>query len=428
MVRFGGYPWFAGHVISLHRKRFLNSDYALIMSRAEPKVTVLIPTFNRARYLPQCLDSILGQTLKPYQVILVNDGSTDDTRDVIKPYRDRIDYAEIENKGKSNAVNHGLLMATGDYVWIFDDDDVVIPDAIERFVAPLEEWPEYDYSFSTFFVTRKEEGDDGLGAIVRESMIPDLESRGPLIPLLEANYLGGAAIFTRRSCYDRVGGYDTDLVRSQDYEMAIRLTRAFKGVRVQGGPTFYLRRHQESRGSLRDRFPAAHQKTKWLQYGQVIFRRLHKELPLEDYLPPGSCLKEERRQALLQRLAIMACKLLVSEVIEDLEELKQLNSPRPFSDAERKIIAKMVLQTPWQSETKLFDTLSFQAGINNIIFSNKNAVMENTQRIMGIKNITTGISGLFEALLASAEPTAVIDLLLYLIRRGELDLCEECES
>lgn len=397
------------------------------MSRVEPKVTVLVPSFNRSRYLPQCLDSLFAQTLPPHQVIVVNDGSTDDTRAVIQSYRDRIDYLEIENSGKSNAVNHGLLAAIGDYLWIFDDDDVAVPDAIERFVAPLEKGPGYGFSFGTWFSTGVDEGVAGLGELIEESLLPDLESRGPLIPLLEANYLGGATIFARRSCYERVGGYDPDLVRSQDYEMAIRLTRAFKGVQVHGGPVFCRRKHQEHRGSISDRFPAAHLKKKWLQYGQAIFRRLHKELPLEDYLPPGSNLREERRQALLQRLEIMALKLLLPEVVEDLEELKRLNDSRPFSESEGRIIAKMVSLVPWQGEGKLFDTPSFLAGVSRILFSDRNAAVENMQRILEIRNNNKvkDVSGQIEVSLSLADSGAVIELLLALVRHRKSGLYVE---
>ncbi len=394
------------------------SERASIMLRTEPKVSVLIPTFNRAKYLPRCLDSIFSQTLRPHQVIVVNDGSTDETHSVIRPYQDKVDYVEMENGGKSGAVNRGLSEAVGDYVWIFDDDDVAFPDAIERLVAPLVKYSEYGFSFGSRVIVQGGEDVGQLGDIVKESEIPDLETKGPLIPLLEACYLGGASLLARKACYDLVGGYDTDLVRSQDYEMAIRLTRSFKGVRVPGGPIFYACQHPGPRGCLRDRFPAGQMKRKWLQYGQGILRKLRNELPLTEYLPPGMDLKENRRQAILQRLAIMVSRLLAQEAIADLEELKQLNDQRPFNEMERTIIANLVVRTPWYQTGKLIETSQFQAGLNRILFPNQDADSGFMRKMSDMKhaNRMNSDADLFGFLLAFVEPVSVIELLLSLVR------------
>ncbi len=393
------------------------------MSQTKPKITVLIPTFNREKYLPQCLDSIFIQTLLPHQVIVINDGSTDNTQNAIKPFLNKIDYTEINNQGRPGAINCGIAMATGDYLWIFDDD-VALPNALERFVAPLEKHPEYDFSFSTFLYTETNEKDCSIGEITSEFTIPTLETRGPLIPLLEANYLCGAGLFARKSCYDQVGNFNTALLRAQDYEMAIRLTRAFNGIQIQGGPTFYYRQHQDLRGPLTDRFPSNQMNKKWLQYDQITFRLLHKELPLEKYLPPGSSLRDNRRQALIQRVAIMATKLLIQEAAEDLEELRRLNEQQPFTEPERKIIAKMVIQTLWYEEGKLIDTLSFQTGVNSALFTDQNAIMEIMDKIsvMIKENNVKDETELLEILLCLLDPIYIVDLLLSLIQNREKGL------
>jgi len=201
-----------------------------------PRITVLIPTFNRAKYIERCLESIFAQTISPAQVIIVNDGSTDSTGAVLAPYMDAIDYFETDQLGKPGVLNEGLKHVKGDYLWIFDDDDVALPDAPERFVAPLETNPDLGFSFSTFHFTVSNEDDAGLGEVWHTSTIPDLDQRGFTVPLLESNFLGGAALFARTACYDEVGPFNPRLLRSQDYEMAIRISRRFSGVRVAGGP------------------------------------------------------------------------------------------------------------------------------------------------------------------------------------------------
>ncbi len=241
-----------------------------------PTVTVLIPTFNRGDFLAECLDSIQSQTLPPSQIIVVNDGSTDHTLEVLKPYRDRIEYIETPQLGKPAALNAGLERVTGDYLWIFDDDDVALPEALARFVEPLENHPEHGFSYSTYYYTASRPEDNRIGSILDESRIPDVHERGFLIPLLEGNFLGGAALFARTSCYARVGNFDTRLVRSQDYEMAIRIARRFSGIRVPGGATFHYRQHEGLRGSTRDRFQVG---TRFQQVAPIRSDDLSRSLP-----------------------------------------------------------------------------------------------------------------------------------------------------
>jgi glycosyltransferase involved in cell wall biosynthesis len=96
------------------------------------RVSVLIPTFNRANYIVESLESVLSQTRRPAEVIIIDDGSTDDTVERLAPYMQRIAYLRKENGGKSSALNLGMKAVTGEYVWIFDDDDIAYPDALAR--------------------------------------------------------------------------------------------------------------------------------------------------------------------------------------------------------------------------------------------------------------------------------------------------------
>ena len=332
----------------------------------KPKVTVIIPTYNRAEYLAECLDSILCQTLQPCQVILINDGSDDWTRDVVEPYMMVIDYQKTNQVGKGAALNKGLEIVAGDYVWIFDDDDVALPDALERFVEPLELHPEVGFSYGTFYYSSSRPEDNQIGSILRESKIPDLQEKGFLIPLLEGDFIGGAALFARTSCYQLVGNFDPELIRSQDYEMTIRISRQFTGIRVQGGPLFHYRQHEGLRGSRRDRFQAPYRPMKWLKYDQIFFRKLYRDLPLVEYLPPGSSLEKNIRQAHLQRLEVMTSKLLIPEVMNELHELSQLSDRSDFSDQEQSILGTIINKVPYYRAGTIFDQLAFFDEIHHL--------------------------------------------------------------
>jgi glycosyltransferase involved in cell wall biosynthesis len=323
-----------------------------------PTITVVVPTFNRADFLAECLDSLLAQTLAASQIVVVNDGSTDDTCRVLGPYMDEIEYFETPHVGKPSAIKR----ATGEYLWIFDDDDVALPDAHERLVKPLEEHPEYGFSYSPFFFTGSLP-DDTIGEIRDESGIPNLHERGFLIPLLESNFLGGAALFARTSCYAVVGEFDPRLLRSQDYDMAIRIARRFKGIRAPGGSTFHYRQHDGLRGNSRDRFAVGKRLLRWLEYDQIIFQEIHHDLPLADYLPPGLTLPAGKRHALLQRLAVAASKLLIREAGADLRELAALADTTPYSAEELKIVRSLVERRPYYGVGNLLERREFQSEV-----------------------------------------------------------------
>ena len=307
-----------------------------------PKITVLVPTFNRANFLAECLESLINQSLPASQIIVVNDGSEDHTLSIIEPYLDRVEYYETNQLGKPSAINYGLKRVSGDYLWIFDDDDVALPSALLRFVEPLEENRDFDFSFSEYYYTTSREDNHKIGEVKGIQPIPDLFSRGPLIPLLEANYLGGAALFARTDVYNSVGNFDPELYRSQDYEMAVRIVRKFKGLKLEGAPTFHYRQHNDLRGCKEERFEAQEKFKYWLKYDQIFFRKIYEELPLAEYLPPETYVGNRRRQALLQRIEIMTSKLLFSEVIKDLRLLAQIDDRSPFSTEEKTIIKKIL--------------------------------------------------------------------------------------
>ncbi len=319
-----------------------------------PSITVLVPTFNRGHFLAECLDSLLSQTLPAIQILVVNDGCTDHTQKVLKPYQNKIEVLETAQIGKPSAINAGLEKVRGEYLWIFDDDDVALTDALERFVRPLENDSQCGFSYSPFFFTKTQPKNHRLGSVMCELRLPDLKKKGFLIPLLENNFLGGAALFARTSCYQKTGLFDPRLLRSQDYDMAIRIARQFTGIRAPGGATFHYRQHQEDRGNIRDRFVASLRMAKWLEYDQIIFRKLYQELDLKNYLPPNAPLENRCREALLQRLAIMANKLLVPEVLKDLEELSPLVKQSPFSVEEQSLI-QIMATLPYYDTGHLLD-------------------------------------------------------------------------
>ena len=310
---------------------------------AEPTVSVIVPTFNRARYLPECLDSLLAQTFPPTQIIVVNDGSTDDTASVVKPYLDRIEYIEKENGGKSSALNLVLPRIRNNYVWIFDDDDVALPGALEIHVTALEGNPNIGFTYATCYT-----GVTGRNGRIQKGALrslPDIPQDAFFPRLLEGCFLTGqASIFVRTSCYRSVGAFDTRLIRSEDYDMMLRLSRQFKGLGINK-PTYIYRLHDSPRGHSGNRIPINRTSYEGYKYDKIIFEKLCKELDLSEYSPIRqrnrllNC--DAKRKALLQRMSVMARKGLWHYAAADLEKLfRDKKLQEPLSEFERQLCRK----------------------------------------------------------------------------------------
>jgi len=128
---------------------------------------------------------------------------------------------------------------------------------------------------------------------------------------------------------------------------------------VAGGPTFHYRQHDGQRGTAQDRFGPRDKLRKWLEYDQITFRRVYRDLPLVEYLPPGRRLEEHLRQAHLQRLAILATKLLIPEVMNELRTLAQLSDSSPLSGQERRIIRTTIHRIPFYMEGGVNEHIEF---------------------------------------------------------------------
>ncbi|MEA3249398.1 MAG: glycosyltransferase family A protein [Patescibacteria group bacterium] len=120
------------------------------MKSEAPTISIVIPAYQHARELPACLRSILEQTYTDYEIILVNDGSTDGTEKALEPFMDRITYISQENKGGNAARNRGFMQAAGRYLLFCDADIVMRPDCLSKMLRALETTPDASYAYCSF--------------------------------------------------------------------------------------------------------------------------------------------------------------------------------------------------------------------------------------------------------------------------------------
>ncbi|WP_412851822.1 glycosyltransferase family 2 protein [Ectothiorhodospira shaposhnikovii] len=279
-------------------------------------VTVLISTFNRAQYLGECIESLLAQTVLPKQILIVNDGSTDATLSVLEKYKGKVEFYNQENAGKAVALNRVFSKASGKYVWIFDDDDVALPNFIEAHLRVMESGDSIDFTYSNYL--RGVDGENGGIQVTGDAGIPCVDNNNFLIRLLEDCFLTTQGMLIRK---DRIpGGYlfDEQLVRSQDYDLFIRLARFRTGFMVEGHS--YIRRyHVGERGSMSDRFDINEIEMKWYKYEKIVVEKFVKDAKLCEYLPKDRFYGENESGyfyfALAQKAVILARKGLWDEFI-----------------------------------------------------------------------------------------------------------------
>ena len=206
-----------------------------------PKVTVIIPVFNGAAFVQRAVRSVLEQTFQDFEIIIVNDGSNDNTEEVVRAIADRrIRYVFQPNQGPNAARNNGIRMAQGEYLAFLDADDWWLPAKLQAQLERLKERPEAGLVYcSTLWV--KPAGE----IILNEALI-----EGNVFPtLLFGNAVSGSAssVMVLRRVFDKVGLFDENFRRMEDWEMWLRIGAVFPFAAVRQ-PLVYVTNLPDSNG------------------------------------------------------------------------------------------------------------------------------------------------------------------------------------
>lgn len=198
----------------------------MMTSQAEehsPRVSVVLPTYNQAEYLPQALDSVLNQTWRDYELVVVNDGSTDDTPRILDEYQQRHSFTVIhqENQKLPRALNTGFRLARGQYLTWTSSDNVMLPHMLEALVDALDCHPQVGLVYADWEVI------DEHGVVTGSVQTLDFDR----YLLMRTNYINACFLY-RRACQDAVGLYDPEYVHAEDWEYWWRISHSFKMMRV----------------------------------------------------------------------------------------------------------------------------------------------------------------------------------------------------
>lgn len=203
-------------------------------------VSVIIPAYNCARFIREAVESALDQLDPPPEVIVVDDGSTDETHLVLTPHLDQIRYVYQENQGQSVARNLGLEIAQGEYVVFLDADDILMPGILAEEMACLEAHPSLGMIQGGTRVV------DHKGETLRDEQLWHESPTLDLETCVREHPVQLGAMMIRRDWLDRIGGFDPDLRYAQDVDLLLRLSLAGCEMRWLHRQALCYRQHESN--------------------------------------------------------------------------------------------------------------------------------------------------------------------------------------
>ncbi len=182
-----------------------------------PLVSIVTPTFNMARFLPETIESVLSQDYPRIEYIVMDGGSADGTVELLQKYGGRVRWVSAKDKGQSDAVNKGFLRSTGEIFTFLNADDIYMPGAVSAAVAAFREHPEVGVVYGDAWYTAED------GSVIKQY---------PVLPydydwLGHQCYICQPASFLRSDVFREVGMLDTDLHLTLDYELWLRISQRF---------------------------------------------------------------------------------------------------------------------------------------------------------------------------------------------------------
>jgi len=264
------------------------------------KISVIIPTYNRADFLREAIDSVLAQTYREFELLVIDDGSTDHTRDVIAMYGKQLTSHFQENRGVSSARNLGIRVSQGEYIALLDSDDRWLPQKLERQIAIMEHHPDLQLCHTEEIWIRH-------GVRVNPKKKHKKYSGDIFQYCLPLCVISPSSVMIRRTVFDEVGGFDERLPACEDYDLWLRITKTY--------PVYFIETPLLiKRGGHSDQLSRKH-------WGIDRFRIQ----ALENLLQTNSLSDEQRVQTLqeLQR----KCKILANGCLkrQKLEEWRYYN-------------------------------------------------------------------------------------------------------
>jgi glycosyltransferase involved in cell wall biosynthesis len=209
-----------------------------------PLVSIIIPVYNGSNYLKQAIDSALSQTYKNIEVVVVNDGSTDNTEKIAKDYGDKIRYFKKENGGVATALNLGIEKMAGEYFSWLSHDDVYYPNKIEKQIHYINEIKDRKVIlYSNYEVINKNSA--FVNVIKLDHSMLELKPEYAVL----RGAINGITLLIPRVAFKKYGGFNAELKYTQDYDLWWRLLKYYKFIHMEDVLVKY--RSHEDQGSVK---------------------------------------------------------------------------------------------------------------------------------------------------------------------------------
>ena len=204
--------------------------------------SIIVPTYNRAPMLRKALDSVFAQDLTDYEVIVADDGSTDDTAQMVAGYGNRVRYYQQQNRGPGAARNLGAQQATGEYLAFLDSDDLWFPWTLEIYQQLIKRHQRPSFLAGKPLRFREEkELPTAAGSEAQSILFPDYLASGD-----EWRWWGASSFVVRRDAFVAAGQFTNEWVNGEDADLALRLGTAPGFAQVNSPATFAYREHDSS--------------------------------------------------------------------------------------------------------------------------------------------------------------------------------------
>ena len=197
-------------------------------SQNMPKVDIIIPAYNAAKYLPAAIESVVAQTFEDWRILLIDDGSTDNTAEIVAPYIERLGtklkYIRQANGGVSAARNAALRNSSAEFLAMLDADDIWLPCRLDESIKCFEGRPQVGLSYgSVAFV-------DQTGVVLKTFDARQRHAEGNIAPYIYMRdvQLPSPTVTFRRSCVDEVGVFDESMRVTEDRDLWLRIALKFE--------------------------------------------------------------------------------------------------------------------------------------------------------------------------------------------------------
>jgi glycosyltransferase involved in cell wall biosynthesis len=289
-----------------------------------PRVSIIIPAYNTAGLISACLDSVLAQTFKDYEIIVVNDGSPDtpELEKVLQPYQSKIVYIRQENKRAAGARNTAIRQARGGYLAFLDSDDLWLPDHLASQMNLITRPPGLDLVYANAIVFGDPENEWEFMQRCTSEGTPDFEAL-----IVERCQVSTCTVVVRKESIVKAGLFDEGLARCDDYEMWLRA--AFYGARMGYNRTIQARLNGGRPGSL------GASRLKMVEAYRLILEKLLRTLPLTT----------AQRQLLEHRLAEIRARHLVAQAKVEMQQRHFDEAKRLLAEANESLRASKVTLT-----------------------------------------------------------------------------------